>query len=92
MRLSCLALSVLLTSYSGLFAAGDSPALSAPSKSSWTSFRNGAQQRGVSHTTLPEKLTKLWEYPTEFGVTGTAAIVGDHVYVPILDGFLLCLM
>ena len=62
-----------------------------PSKTSWASFRNGIEQRGIAGSPLPDKLELLWEYPTEFGVSGTAAIVGDHVYVPVIDGVLLCL-
>lgn len=67
------------------------PEVTKPSKTSWSSFRNGAQQRGVAGSTLPEKLELLWTYSTEFGVFGTAAIVGSHVYVPTIDGLLLCL-
>lgn len=62
-----------------------------PDKTSWASFRNGPQQRGVAGSKLPDKLELLWEYKTEFGVSGTAAIVGDSVYVPTIDGDLLCL-
>lgn len=61
-----------------------------PTKTSWSSFRNGPQQRGVAETKLPKTLELLWTYETEFGVSGTAAIVGDHVYVPAIDGFLFC--
>ncbi|MBD3676762.1 MAG: PQQ-binding-like beta-propeller repeat protein [Planctomycetaceae bacterium] len=62
-----------------------------PSQTSWVSFRNGQQQRGTADTELAQKLELLWTYETEFGVSGTAAIVGDHVYVPVIDGYLLCL-
>lgn len=62
-----------------------------PDRTSWASFRNGPQQRGVAGSTLPQKLELLWDYETEYGVAGTAAIVGEHVYVPTLDGFLFCL-
>lgn len=74
---------------SGTTLSGAEPA--APGKTSWASFRNGNEQRGVAGSPLPEKLELLWEYKTEFGVSGTAAIVGDDVYVPTIDGVLLCL-
>jgi outer membrane protein assembly factor BamB len=67
------------------------PALKKPDRTSWASFRYGPQQRGVAGSSLPRKLELLWSVETEFGVTGTAAIVGDHVYVPTIDGYLLCL-
>lgn len=65
--------------------------VSKPSKTSWSSFRNGEQQRGVAGSKLPDQLELLWTYDTEFGVSGTACIVGDHIYVPTIDGLLLCL-
>ncbi|MDC0273250.1 PQQ-binding-like beta-propeller repeat protein [Planctomycetaceae bacterium] len=68
-----------------------SPTISKPSKTSWASFRNGEQQRGVAGSKLPDKLELLWTYDTEFGVSGTSCIVGNQVYVPTIDGLLLCL-
>ncbi|HUG19558.1 MAG TPA: PQQ-binding-like beta-propeller repeat protein [Planctomycetaceae bacterium] len=67
------------------------PVVTAPTEASWVSFRNGPEQRGVSKSSLPEQLELLWERKTEFGVAGTAAIVGSHVYVPTIDGILFCL-
>ena len=58
---------------------------------SWPSFRNGNQLLGVATSTLPSKLELLWKYPATDGVVSAAAIVGDHVYVGILGGELLCL-
>lgn len=62
-----------------------------PTKSSWASFRNGNLQQGVSYTKLPEKLEQLWKVDVPDGVMTTCAIVADHVYVPTLNGHLLCL-
>ncbi|WP_166824776.1 beta-alanine-activating enzyme beta-propeller domain-containing protein [Thalassoroseus pseudoceratinae] len=56
----------------------------------WESYRNGFQLLGTTNARLPEKLEVLWTIPTEFGVTSTAAIVGDRVYVPTLGGEVLC--
>jgi len=61
-----------------------------PTKTSWASFRNGLLQQGIAGSTLPEKLELLWKKKTEHGVVATAAIVGEHVYVPALSGLLFC--
>ena len=37
-----------------------------PGETSWASFRNGNEQRGVAGSSLPEQLELLWEYKTEF--------------------------
>lgn len=83
----------LLLTAAALYAAApvDSAEPTPPTKTSWASFRNGHEQRGIAGSPLPDKLELLWEYPTEFGVSGTAAIVGESVYVPTVDGYLLCL-
>jgi len=62
-----------------------------PGKTSWASFRNGLLQQGVAGSKLPDKLELLWKKKTQDGVVTTAAIVGDHVYVPALSGKLYCL-
>jgi outer membrane protein assembly factor BamB len=59
---------------------------------SWPSFRNGNEQRGVAGSTLPADLrpSPLWK--TTAGnadanaVQSTAAIVGDHVFLASLNG------
>ena len=58
---------------------------------SWTSFRHDLAQTGVASSLLPDKLELLWETNLGGQVVGTAAIVGDHVYVPCLSGELVCL-
>lgn len=58
--------------------------------SSWPSFRNGNQLRGLATSTLPEKLEVLWKEPLKDGMTSTAAIVGKHVYAGSLGGELIC--
>ncbi len=87
MRTGLIAFSTLMLCGAAVLAAEPTP----PTRTSWVSFRNGLDQRGIAGSTLPEKLELLWEVRTEFGVLGTSAIVGDHVYVPTLDGYLLCL-
>lgn len=62
-----------------------------PTATSWVSFRNGHAQRGIAGSPLPARLELLWKRKTVHGVVATAAIVGNHVYVPTLNGFLRCL-
>jgi len=56
---------------------------------SWATFRNGNSQLGIAKTTLPEKLEELWQFTTSDGMVACAAIVGDQVYVPCLNGQLV---
>jgi len=70
---------------------GSGRRVSPPTRTSWASFRNGNQQLGVAHCSLPEKLELLWKVPVSDGVVSTPAIVGDDVYVATLGGELLCL-
>ena len=72
-------------------AADPTPALPAPGKSSWVSFRHDLAQTGVASSDLPETLDKLWEVSLGDQVLATSAIVGDFVYVPCLSGELVCL-
>jgi len=68
------------------------PALVNPSPvgpESWATFRNGNRQLGVAKTTLPEKPELLWKFTTPDGMVGCAAIVGEQVYVPCLNGELV---
>ena len=46
-------------------------------KSSWASFRNDDEQRGIATSSLPEKLELLWKVPTQDGWVASVAIVGD---------------
>lgn len=64
--------------------------VASPGAESWTSFRNGPQLRGLAGSPLPAKLELLWDIPVTDGITSTAAIVGDHVYVGSFGGELLC--
>jgi outer membrane protein assembly factor BamB len=57
----------------------------------WSSFRNNFELTGIAGSSLPEKLEVLWKVPTPFGVSATAAIVGDRVYVGTINGDFLCL-
>jgi eukaryotic-like serine/threonine-protein kinase len=56
---------------------------------SWATFRNGNNQLGIAKTTLPEKPEELWQFATSDGMVACAAIVGDQVYVPCLNGQLV---
>jgi len=58
---------------------------------SWSSFRNGNLQQGIAYSPLPEKLELLWEHTSSDGIASTAAIVGDHVYMAGLNGYVECL-
>ncbi|MGH7199810.1 MAG: PQQ-binding-like beta-propeller repeat protein, partial [Planctomycetaceae bacterium] len=62
-----------------------------PDDNDWPSFRGGDLQRGVAGSDLPDQLELLWKLPAADGVVATAAIVDDRVYVPCLNGHLLCL-
>jgi outer membrane protein assembly factor BamB len=62
---------------------------SPPGPESWATFRNGPRQLGVAKTSLPEKPEVVWQFKTSDGVLACAAIVGDQVYVPCLNGQLL---
>ena len=58
---------------------------------SWATFRNGNRQLGIAKTTLSEKPDVLWEFSTSDGMVACAAIVGEQVYVPCLNGELVSL-
>jgi len=92
------AAALLVAAVAGLAVSNNAPAgntdatkVASPTKTSWVSFRNGHAQLGIAGSDLPEKLDVLWKRKTVHGVVATAAIVGDHVYVPTLNGYLLCL-
>ncbi len=63
----------------------------APSPGTWSSFRNSPQLTGIATSSLPDKLELLWKIPVQDGVTASAAIVGDRVFVGTYGGELLCL-
>jgi len=95
---ACGVLAVLLTAthadtkkISGDVATKQKIKLAAPGPKSWPSFRNGDAQLGVATSDLPAKLELLWKIPAKDGVVATPAIVGNHVYVGILGGKLLCI-
>jgi eukaryotic-like serine/threonine-protein kinase len=73
-------------------AAGNSVVVPSPvGPESWATFRNGNNQLGIAKTTLPEKPEVLWQFSTSDGVVACAAIVGEQVYVPCLNGELVSL-
>ena len=84
---SCVAVMTLgAVSIAGL--AADSKPLS---PTGWSSFRHNLAQTGIATSSLPDKLELLWEVTLGEQVVATAAIVGEHVYVPCLSGELVCL-
>ncbi len=63
----------------------------APPATSWPTFRNGLEQRGIAGIALPDQLKLKWKVSLQDGVVATSAVVGDHVFVPGLNGTLYCL-
>ena len=61
------------------------------SETSWPNFRNGADLRGISRSSLPEDIDLLWEVRTPDGCRSTPAIADGKAYVGTLSGHLLCL-
>lgn len=57
----------------------------------WPVFRGNALQSGVAATALPEPLTLRWRFQAKDGFEGTAAIVGDTVFVGSMDEHLYAL-
>lgn len=60
-------------------------------KTSWFSFRNGPEQRGVATSPLIKKPELLWELKSPDGWLSTVAIVDGRVYAPALEGYVYCL-
>lgn len=90
-RLAGTAIALVFLSGSVAAIAAEPEKLSAPGQTSWATFRNGHDQRGIAGITLSAPLTLKWKVTVEYGVVATAAIVGEHVYVPTLGGEVLCL-
>lgn len=65
-------------------------AISAPTSTSWASFRKNLAQTGVAESSLPESLELLWQISAGDQIVAAASIVGDEVYIPCLSGELLC--
>ena len=82
--LTCGFLGVLLQTPE--LAAEDKPEAS----KAWSSFRNNFELTGIAGSSLPAKLELLWKIPAPFGVSATAAIVKDRVYVGTINGDFLC--
>ena len=62
-----------------------------PGKTSWPSFRATPDQRGISRSQLSQNPVSIWEFASKDGWIGAAAIAGDFVYAPALEGKLYCL-
>ena len=67
------------------------PIQSRPATAAGPSFRKTPNLTGVAQTQLPEKLELLWQDELGDQILASAAIVGDHVYVPCLSGEIVCL-
>ena len=83
--------SCLIVRSMSLFAESNGAEPKPVSPTSWSSFRHDLAQTGVATSSLPDKLELLWEVTLGEQVVATAAIVGEHVYVPCLSGELVCL-
>lgn len=60
--------------------------------SDWTQFRGDSSLQGVAaDAQIPDQPKLLWEIETGDGVSSTPVIVGEHVYVGLVSGDLLCL-
>ncbi len=75
MRLIARVLSLMLLGLSAGIACAD-----------WPVFRGNALETGVAPEALPDNLEVRWKVKIGDSVEGTAAVVGDTVYVGSLDG------
>ena len=60
--------------------------------SDWTQFRSDSALQGVAvDAKIPDQPRLIWEIETGDGMASTPVIVGEHVYVGLVSGDLLCL-
>ena len=60
--------------------------------SDWPQFRGDSALQGVAaDAKIPDQPRLLWEIETGDGMSSTPVIVGEHVYVGLVSGDLLCL-
>jgi outer membrane protein assembly factor BamB len=57
----------------------------------WSMFRGTPAQTGVATSALPDRLEVLWKFQAKDAFEGTAAIVGETVYVGCMDKYLYAL-
>jgi outer membrane protein assembly factor BamB len=88
--LALLGVALLAVGAALLPAAVDKPS-KASTSADWPVFRGSLLQTGVASSTLPDKLEVRWKFKAKEGIEGTAAIVGDTVYVGALDEHLYAL-
>src|SRR6516225_3542999 len=93
--LRTLVLALLTAAMTGCssFPSQAAPVKAAPKamKGNWPIFRGNPLQTGVAASSLPERLEIRWKFTAKEAIEGTAAIVGDTVYVGSLDEHLYAL-
>ena len=57
----------------------------------WTQFRANPQNTGQAEGTFNANPKPIWSFETGDAIESTAAIVGDTVYIPSMDGYLYAL-
>ncbi|HXG12458.1 MAG TPA: PQQ-binding-like beta-propeller repeat protein [Gemmataceae bacterium] len=67
------------------------PAADDKPSADWPMVRGNPLQNGVAGTDLPQELQLRWKFETKDAIEGTAAIVGDTVYVGSFDQHLYAL-
>lgn len=65
--------------------------VSAPTKTSWASFRQDPAQQGIAGCKFSKSPKLKWEFKSKDGWVATSAVVGQYVYAPALSGDLHCL-
>jgi outer membrane protein assembly factor BamB len=81
MRFPCLTALLISAGFAGAASPGKD----------WPLFRGNSLQTGIATAKLPDRLEVRWKFKAKDGIEGTAAIVGDTVYVGSFDEHLYAL-